>query len=162
MLQLVHLVAVIGTTKLAPYNLVKELQLRRCVRQYLSTNHSSNGQQWTLGGCKSVAMSPTPRMTCKHYPHYWPFVRGIHQSLVDSTHKAASNAELWWFWFGLHLFNDDTRPQRHISRLDDSDLLLAKQAVELTSCQWLKMPLTHWGRDKIDGILQTTFSNAIS
>ena len=23
----------------------------------------------------------------KHFPHYWPFVRGIHRSPVDSTHK---------------------------------------------------------------------------
>ena len=26
-------------------------------------------------------------MTWKHIQHYWPFVRGIHQSLVDSLHK---------------------------------------------------------------------------
>ena len=24
---------------------------------------------------------------CKHFPCYWPFVRGIHQSPVDSPHK---------------------------------------------------------------------------
>ena len=24
----------------------------------------------------------------KHFPHYWPFVRGIHRSLVNSTHKS--------------------------------------------------------------------------
>ena len=24
----------------------------------------------------------------KHFPRYWPFVRGIHQSLVNSPHKA--------------------------------------------------------------------------
>ena len=23
----------------------------------------------------------------KHFPHYWPFVRGIHQSPVNSPHK---------------------------------------------------------------------------
>ena len=23
----------------------------------------------------------------KHFPHYWPFVRGIHRSLVNSPHK---------------------------------------------------------------------------
>ena len=26
-------------------------------------------------------------ITWKHFPHYWPFVREIHQSLVDSHHK---------------------------------------------------------------------------
>ena len=35
----------------------------------------------------------------KHFPRYWPFVRGIHRSPVNSPHKA-SDAELWCFlWF---------------------------------------------------------------
>ena len=34
-----------------------------------------------------------------HFPRYWPFVRGIHRSPVNSTHKA-SHAELWCFlWY---------------------------------------------------------------
>ena len=32
----------------------------------------------------------------KHFPRYWPFVRGIHRSPVNSPHKA-SDAELWCF-----------------------------------------------------------------
>ena len=32
----------------------------------------------------------------KHFPRYWPFVRGIHRSPVNSPTKA-SDAELWWF-----------------------------------------------------------------
>ena len=32
-------------------------------------------------------------MMWKHFPHYWPFVRGIHQSLVNSLTKV-TNAEL--------------------------------------------------------------------
>ena len=32
----------------------------------------------------------------KHFQRYWPFVRGIHQSPVNSPHKA-SDAELWLF-----------------------------------------------------------------
>ena len=35
----------------------------------------------------------------KHFSCYWPFVRGIHRSLVIS-HKKASDTELWCFrWF---------------------------------------------------------------
>ena len=30
----------------------------------------------------------------KHFPRYWPFVRGIHRSPVNSPHKKASDAEL--------------------------------------------------------------------
>ena len=32
----------------------------------------------------------------KHFPRYWPFVRGIHRSPVNSRTKA-SDAELWCF-----------------------------------------------------------------
>ena len=32
----------------------------------------------------------------KHFPRYWPFVRGIHRSAVNSRTKA-SDAELWCF-----------------------------------------------------------------
>ena len=32
----------------------------------------------------------------KHFPLYWPFVRGIHRSTVNS-HTRASDAELWCF-----------------------------------------------------------------
>ena len=35
-------------------------------------------------------------MKWKYVPPYWPFVRGIHQSLVNSPTKA-SDAELWCF-----------------------------------------------------------------
>ena len=36
-------------------------------------------------------------MKWKHFPRYWSFVRGIHQSPVNSPHTKASNAELWCF-----------------------------------------------------------------
>ena len=34
----------------------------------------------------------------KHFPRYWPFVRGIHRSPVNSPHKKASDAEPFWFF----------------------------------------------------------------
>ena len=33
-------------------------------------------------------------MTWKDFPYHWPFVMGIHQSLVDSHYKEDSNEEL--------------------------------------------------------------------
>ena len=38
----------------------------------------------------------------KYFPRYWPFVRGIHRSSLNS-HKQASDAELWCFFFNLRL-----------------------------------------------------------
>ena len=34
---------------------------------------------------------------CKHFPCYWPFVRGIHRSLVNSPHKGR--------WHGALMFS---------------------------------------------------------
>ena len=31
---------------------------------------------------------------CKHFPCYWPFVRGIHRSLVNSLHKGQWHGDL--------------------------------------------------------------------
>ena len=35
-------------------------------------------------------------MTWKRFPHYWPFVRGIHWSQWFPSQKA-SNGDFWWF-----------------------------------------------------------------
>ena len=34
-------------------------------------------------------------ITWKHFPRYWPFVRGIHRSPVDSPHKGQWRCFLW-------------------------------------------------------------------
>ena len=53
----------------------------------------------------------------KHFLHCWPFVRGIHWSLVDSPHKAC-NAGLWFFF--------------HLS--------LNKRPIKQPICWWFEMP----------------------
>ena len=55
----------------------------------------------------------------KHFPHYWPFVRGIHQSLVDSPHKGQ--------WRGALMFL--------------FDLCLDKQLSKQLRCWRFEMPL---------------------
>ena len=49
-----------------------------------------------LLGSLSAAVCHDDVMKWKHFPRYWPFVRGIHRSPVNSPHKA-SDAELWCF-----------------------------------------------------------------
>ena len=39
----------------------------------------------------------------KHFPRYWPFVRGIHRSLVNSPHKVQWRGALTVF-FDVHLY----------------------------------------------------------
>ena len=55
---------------------------------YASLNNLStkqSGSQWHDDAIK-----------WKHFPRYWPFVRGIHRSRWI-CHTKASDAELWWF-----------------------------------------------------------------
>ena len=37
--------------------------------------------------CYQASMNHNDVINWKHFPHYWPFVRGIHQSPVNSLHK---------------------------------------------------------------------------
>ena len=38
----------------------------------------------------------------KHFPRYWPFVRGIRRSPANSVQKMASDAELWSVLWSAH------------------------------------------------------------
>ena len=42
-------------------------------------------------------LSPRWRHQMETFPRYWPFVRGIHRSPVNSPHKGQCDAELWSF-----------------------------------------------------------------
>ena len=55
----------------------------------------------TAGACPMVAIcmvclsgSQDDVIKWKHFPRYWPFVRGIHRSPVDSPHKSQSRGAL--------------------------------------------------------------------
>ena len=74
----------------------------------------------------------------KHFPRYWPFVRGIHRSRWIPLTKA-SDAELWCFLWSGHLCGEFTGPdefpsQRPVMRSFDVffDLRLNKRL----SKQW--------------------------
>ena len=45
---------------------------------------------------KLVRLAHDDVIKLKHFPRYWPFMRGIHRSPVKSPYKA-SDAELWCF-----------------------------------------------------------------
>ena len=44
----------------------------------------------------------------KHFPRYWPFVRGIHRSPVNSPHKGQ--------WRGALMFFFDLHPNKRLSK----------------------------------------------
>ena len=46
---------------------------------------------------RSILVSHDDVIKWKHFPHYWPFVRGIHRSPVNSPHKGQ--------WRGVLMFS---------------------------------------------------------
>ena len=44
----------------------------------------------------------------KHFPRYWPFVRGIHWSLMDSPHKVQWRRALMFLWSAPELTVEQT------------------------------------------------------
>ena len=59
-----------------------------------------------------------PSQMCKLFPHYLPFVRGIHQSTIDLLHKASV------------MHSSDASFVIHLNKM------LNRQS----SCQWFQMP----------------------
>ena len=59
----------------------------------------------SLGDCNMVYIHRRIRtihddvIKFKHFPRYWSFVRGIHQSLVNSPHKGQGRRALMFFCF---------------------------------------------------------------
>ena len=53
----------------------------------------------------------------KHFPHYWPFVQGIHQSLVNSPHKGqwcrALMFSLFCTWINSCVNNREASDLKH-------------------------------------------------
>ena len=86
-------------------------------------------------------------MTWECFPHYWPFVRGIHQSLVDCPHKGSvikgntfhitdplwgESTSDWW----IALTKGQWFREFKLLFVESLNRLLNKQS----SCQWLKIP----------------------
>ena len=118
--------------------------------------HGSNNQ---LTNCLFNSLF---RFTTKKTPKLHitePCVWGIHQSLVDSTHTGPSNMELWCFLCSKCRF-----PSQRASNA--GSVSMSWWLPENTVWSHYNMVsfsiLTHWGRDKMAAVSQTTLSNAFS
>ena len=67
----------------------QELYLRRTTRNLtrLSISIFLEKSCWNGIACKCRERVHDDVVKWKHFPRYWPFVRGIHRSPVNSTHK---------------------------------------------------------------------------
>ena len=74
------------------------------------------------GGMSPWGVQYDDVMTWKHVPHHWPFVRGIHWSLVDSPHKGPVMGNFDVFF----------------------DVALNKLLNKQLNCQWFEIPWHHF------------------
>ena len=102
----------------------------------------------------------------KHIPRYWPFVRGIHRSPVNSQHKGQWRGALMFSlicarinaWVNNREAGDLRRYRDHY----DVIVMLGKRGPNRVMLIQGLCSLTHWGRDKMAAVSQTTLSNAFS
>ena len=89
-------------------------------------------------------------VTWKHFLHYWPFVRRIHQSLLDSTSLLDSPSIRWMMWsFDAFLCYMPERTVEHTVELPliwnimmlmwhhfNDFTILSSVGVFIVHCQW--------------------------
>ena len=63
----------------------------------LIDNIGNNNISSTIIKCFLITY-PWWRHQMKHFPLHWPFVWGIHQSLVNSPHKGLC-LQMYWYWW---------------------------------------------------------------
>ena len=84
----------------------KSLRQKRSLAQLFQTNC---GPPVCLIGVSFVIHDDVIKW--KHFPRYWPFVRGIYRSLVNSPHKGQGRGALMfslvWAWTNDYLNNRD-------------------------------------------------------
>ena len=69
------------------------------------------------GGTKPISSIRDDLIKWKHFPHYWPFVQGIHRSPVDSPHKGQWRGALMFslicVWINDWVNNHEAGELRH-------------------------------------------------
>ena len=81
---------------------------------------------------------------CKHFPRYWPFVRGIHRSPVNSPHKGQWRGTLMFslicVWINDWVNNREAGDlRRHRGHCDVNVMQIWNNGME-------NIGFTHWGR----------------
>ena len=76
----------------------------------------------------------------KHFPRYWPFVRGIHRSPVNSPHKGQWRGALMFslicVWINAWVNNSDPGElRRHRAHYDVTVIVYRRDLMRLCSCK---------------------------
>ena len=126
-------------------------------------------QEVSIGSCNDDLFIDHDVIKWKHFPRYWPFVRGIHRSPVNSLHKGQ--------WRGALMFSlICARINGLVNNVEAGDLRRHRAHYDvIVMCIYASSRLiskhvsfksyrssTLWGRDKTAANSQTTFSNEFS
>ena len=98
-----HIVTILVRCKLTPYNEMTPIDPVLQYAQSLLTKAYTlltAGEVWLLLWTQ-IEIFHDDVIKWKHFPRYWPFVRGIHRSRW-LPHTKASDAELWCFLWSGH------------------------------------------------------------
>ena len=80
----------------------------------------------------------------KHFPRYWPFVRGIHRSPVNSPHKGQWRGDLMFslicVWINDWVNNREAGDFRRYRTHYDVILMIRKMMTGMEIFKWLNTP----------------------
>ena len=89
----------------------------------------------------------------KHFSRYWPFVRGIHRSPVDSLHERKWRRALMFSlicaWTNVWANNRDAGDLRRYCAHYDVTLMFTGAVTRLLQCRWLMIIKGNIGQDII-------------
>ena len=93
---------------------------------------------WISGGDTGASFNHDDVIKWKHFPHYWPFVRGIHRSPVNSPHKGQWRGDLMfslvYAWTDSWTNNGDAGDlRRYRARYDAIVMRRSKMTLEYVS-----------------------------
>ena len=123
------------------YFLFLKYALKQKKRVVLWTSVSTCGQwSWSLHMNMSECQTHDDVIKWKHFPRYWPFVRRIHRSPVNSPHKGqwrgALMFSLIWIWINGWVSNREAGDlRRHRVHYDVTVML------KFVACQFRKQYL---------------------
>ena len=98
---------------------------------------------WNVLLCMMLALGHDDVIRWKHFPRYWPFVKGIHRPPVDSFHKGHWRGTLMFSlicaWTnGLANNRDDGQLRSRHAHYDITVMICAPTQTNQLQTQWIR------------------------
>ena len=142
-------------------------QLNNYVFEFIGVMTEIHRALWSWSHEPTTTMVHDDVIKWKHFPRYWPFVRGIHRSPVNYPHKGQWRGALMlslicvWIngWVNTREAGD---LRRHRAHYGVTVMWNPLAPLRVHMFHWTQASLTHLPLDKLSFISQMTFSNEFS